>query len=436
MGRQTPLDTKITGASYAAITLQTMLRAISAVLVFFILLVVIFSGGPQAVAAKSVSLAKRALNADKVDGLSASRTPQAGQLIALGSDKKLPASVLPASAKGAKGDQGEPGPQGPTGLQGPVGPRGITGATGSQGVEGQRGPEGPQGPQGPQGSQGSQGIQGVEGPQGPQGARGVEGPQGPQGNQGNQGEQGPAGPQGPEGPQGAQGPAGPEGPQGLRGLQGVPGPEGAAGPKGDDGAQGPQGPQGIEGPRGFEGAQGSQGPQGIQGPQGPQGPQGIQGQQGFQGEQGPKGVATPNDIYTILGGVPVTYSQPLSTTAYVTFDDSGSRIDSKTFIGNVDQSLASPNFANGFDSTVTTSSLGSGQYRLVFDTSNTPDVGFPSFNAQSSGIVVQVNGPGPRQDCQPNAISASTIDIDCGVSDLGSGQETQVLITRLVNHGS
>jgi hypothetical protein len=74
-----------------------------------------------------------ARNADKVDGISASRTPRAGQLLALGRNKVFPASVLP------KGLQGPPGPVGPQGLQGPPGAPGAKGDPGPQGPAGQPG---------------------------------------------------------------------------------------------------------------------------------------------------------------------------------------------------------------------------------------------------------------------------------------------------------
>jgi hypothetical protein len=44
-----------------------------------------------------------ARNADKVDGLHASRTPRAGRLLALNSARKFPASVLPAAPQGVAG---------------------------------------------------------------------------------------------------------------------------------------------------------------------------------------------------------------------------------------------------------------------------------------------------------------------------------------------
>ena len=77
-----------------------------------------------------------ALNAGKVDGISASRTPTAGHLLALGSNGKFAQSVVPA---------GPAGPPGATGAQGPAGPEGPAGATGPQGPAGEQGPPGARG---------------------------------------------------------------------------------------------------------------------------------------------------------------------------------------------------------------------------------------------------------------------------------------------------
>src|SRR3954466_9399904 len=76
------------------------------------------------------AIVKRALfasNAGAVNGLHASKTPKAGQLLALGPSKKLPPSLSPASvalprlAPGGAGAAGSVGPQGPTGAQGATG---------------------------------------------------------------------------------------------------------------------------------------------------------------------------------------------------------------------------------------------------------------------------------------------------------------------------
>ena len=96
-------------------------------------------GGPT----QAAGIVRKAVSADKVDGLHATKTPKPNRLLALDSKAKLPASVLPAlpgGVPGPKGDQGEPGPAGPVGPSGPKGERGPTGA------EGQTGPTGPAGP--------------------------------------------------------------------------------------------------------------------------------------------------------------------------------------------------------------------------------------------------------------------------------------------------
>lgn len=58
---------------------------------------------------------KRAIyarNAGSVDGISASRVPHKGNLIALPKTGKLPASILPSSIGGPRGPAGPPGPAG------------------------------------------------------------------------------------------------------------------------------------------------------------------------------------------------------------------------------------------------------------------------------------------------------------------------------------
>jgi hypothetical protein len=77
-----------------------------------------------------------ALNAGRVDGISASRTPKPGHLLALGPNGKFTASAVP------------PGPPGPPGVQGPEGPIGPPGPEGPPGIPGAQGPPGERGPQG------------------------------------------------------------------------------------------------------------------------------------------------------------------------------------------------------------------------------------------------------------------------------------------------
>ena len=408
-----------------------MKRLAAVILFLFLLVITSFFGGPSAIAAKSVSLAKRALNADKVDGLSASKTPQSGTLLALDRNKKLPASVLPASTRGATGDQGLTGLQGPPGLQGAVGGRGQAGPQGDQGGQGVAGPSGSRGDTG----LGEQGIQGVDGPSGnvgPQGDPGITGLQGPQGQQGAPGVEGSEGPLGPEGPQGAQGLLGPQGPQGLQGIQGFDGPQGEQGLQGIQGLLGAVGLDGPLGPQGEQGAQGTQGQQGTAGFDGPLGPRGPQGVAGASGAP-----ATATELYTILGGYPILINQPLSPLAFVSINNDGSRNDNGTAIANIDQPLNNPLLMNGYDTTVATA-FSSGTYSLDFDTSTGTDTGFPSLDVRLQGISVQVVGSGAPLFCVPDPTDANTIIVSCsaaeGPSALASGQHLQVSLTRLVNH--
>lgn len=67
----------------------------------------------------AVSVVKRALsakNADRVDGISASRKPRARQLVPLASNRKFPRSVIPRT--GVRGPRGPIGPTGPGGAAG------------------------------------------------------------------------------------------------------------------------------------------------------------------------------------------------------------------------------------------------------------------------------------------------------------------------------
>lgn len=99
-------------------------------------------------AASNAVRATFATNADKVDGIHASRTPKAGRLLPLGKNKKFPASVLPLRA-GPRGPAGAQGPAGAAGATGPAGAVGPAGAPGPAGPAGSAGPAGPVGPQGP-----------------------------------------------------------------------------------------------------------------------------------------------------------------------------------------------------------------------------------------------------------------------------------------------
>jgi hypothetical protein len=66
-----------------------------------------------------------ARNAARVDGISASRKPKAGHLLALGKNRKFPAAVLPSGPPGPVGPKGDKGDKGDTGAQGPPGVSGV-----------------------------------------------------------------------------------------------------------------------------------------------------------------------------------------------------------------------------------------------------------------------------------------------------------------------
>ncbi len=69
-----------------------------------------------------VAHARYADNAGRLNGYGASFVPRANTLIPLGSDGRLPASVLP---RGFSGLTGATGPRGPSGATGPRGPSGL-----------------------------------------------------------------------------------------------------------------------------------------------------------------------------------------------------------------------------------------------------------------------------------------------------------------------
>ena len=89
--------------------------------------------------------ARHARNADKVDGIHASRRPHRGYLLALDRTGRFPRSVFPPGLRGRIGPRGAVGPIGPVGAAGPAG------AQGAQGLQGSAGPVGPTGSQGPPG---------------------------------------------------------------------------------------------------------------------------------------------------------------------------------------------------------------------------------------------------------------------------------------------
>jgi hypothetical protein len=74
--------------------------------------------------AQAVRAVKRALNADAVDGISASRKPTPGKLVPLGSNGHFPAGVI---ATGTRGPRGADGPAGQTGAAGNAGAQGPPG---------------------------------------------------------------------------------------------------------------------------------------------------------------------------------------------------------------------------------------------------------------------------------------------------------------------
>jgi hypothetical protein len=75
-------------------------------------LVVALTGVGAADAVRAVRRALFAQNAGSVDGISASRTPHPGRLLALGRDGRFPSGVVPAGPRGPRGAQGPPGPVG------------------------------------------------------------------------------------------------------------------------------------------------------------------------------------------------------------------------------------------------------------------------------------------------------------------------------------
>ncbi len=97
---------------------RTVWLARAGIAISVLALIVSISGITPAAAVTAV---KRALNADAVNGIKASRKPKANRLLPLGADAKFPASALPAS-----GPRGQRGPMGPQGATGPAGAGGVT----------------------------------------------------------------------------------------------------------------------------------------------------------------------------------------------------------------------------------------------------------------------------------------------------------------------
>ena len=192
------------------------------------------AGGP-AVAGPLVDFAKRSGDADRVDGLSASRTPRAGQLLALNASKRFPASVVPAGAAGAAGATGPAGPAGANGAKGDTGPAGAKGETGAAGHDGI---DGTNGVDGTPGAKGDTGATGAAGSNGADGAPGIKGDTGAPGAKGDKGDTGTSGAKGDTGAPGEKGETGSAGANGSNGADGAPGPKGDKGDKGETGAAG------------------------------------------------------------------------------------------------------------------------------------------------------------------------------------------------------
>lgn len=88
---------------------------------------------------QSAAVQSRGINADRVDGLHASKKPRAGRILALDRRAKFPASVLPSGFAGPQGPAGAAGPVGAAGSDGADGATGPTGAVGSTGATGPAG---------------------------------------------------------------------------------------------------------------------------------------------------------------------------------------------------------------------------------------------------------------------------------------------------------
>jgi hypothetical protein len=82
-----------------------------------------------------VPRARFAQNADKVDGIHASRTPRPGYLLALNRNARLPAKIGAVGPRGPAGQQGPQGQQGAAGVQGAKGDQGAPGLSNWEIVE-------------------------------------------------------------------------------------------------------------------------------------------------------------------------------------------------------------------------------------------------------------------------------------------------------------
>src|SRR5262249_38986806 len=167
---------------------------------------------------------------------------------------------------------------------------------------------------------------------------------------------------------GLQGEVGPVGPAGAKGEVGAVGPIGPQGPIGETGLTGPVGPQGLQGETGPTGAMGPQGPKGdsIVGPIGPAGPQGEVGPAGPAGAAGEPGA-------------------PGSALAARIVDSTPAQPNPQVAVGAAGTTVA------------TLPPIGSGIYRVTFDSPLCPDTGCDVsacvYMATFSGMVGKSGNP-------------------------------------------
>lgn len=97
--------------------------------VALVALLIAATGVTPADAVRAVKRAAFATNAGAVNGIKASRTPRAGQLLPLGADGRFGADVLPPAvgARGPRGVEGPVGPRGPSGVRTRLGPHALLG---------------------------------------------------------------------------------------------------------------------------------------------------------------------------------------------------------------------------------------------------------------------------------------------------------------------
>lgn len=103
--------------------------------VALVALLIASTGVTPADAVRAVKRAAFASNAGAVNGIKASRKPQAGKLLPLGPDGRFGAEVLPSltGARGPRGPEGPAGPRGPSGARVKIGAHAMLGYV--QGVE-------------------------------------------------------------------------------------------------------------------------------------------------------------------------------------------------------------------------------------------------------------------------------------------------------------